>query len=114
MGDGRAGVQVPTEKYTSGEPSVMFAAIRTWEDYLNCYHMNHGADILTERLNLLYRPFFLYADHKPSQEESAVALSRTTHDGESQDERARGNRLEQLDETAYNYWYVKDYAIGSS
>jgi len=171
-------------KYKSDEPSVMFAAIRTWEDYLNCYHMNHGADILTDRLNLLYRPFFLYADHRPWQEESAVALSRTIHDGESQVElwypmkkwlfevivavssllpvisyylykleewgfvfqeckvcgkyfaaksrhfelcsdacrrvqaveakrefderaRARGDRLEQLDETAYNYWYTR-------
>ena len=23
-------------KYESGEPPAMFAAIRTWEDYLNC------------------------------------------------------------------------------
>ena len=172
------------EKYKSGEPSVMFAAIRTWEDYLNCYHMNHGADILIERLNLLYRPFILYADDKPWHEESAVALSRIIHEGESQVElwypikkrifevvvavsslipvisyylykleewgfvfqqckvcgqyftaksrhyelcsdacrrvqaveakrefderaRARGDRLEQLDETAYNYWYTR-------
>ena len=65
------------DKYNSGEPSAMFAAIRTWEDYLNCYHMNHGADILTDRLNLLYRPFFLYADHKPWQEESACVFRRT-------------------------------------
>jgi len=168
------------DKYNSGEPPVMFAAIRTWEDYLNCHHMNHGADILTGRLNLLYRPFFLYADHKPWQGEAAVGLSRTIHDEESQvelwypmkkrlfevvvavsslmpvisyylhkleewglvfqeckvcgkyfaakshhfelcsdgcrrvqaveakrefDERARGDRLEQLDEAAYNYWY---------
>ena len=172
------------KKYESDEPSVMFVAIRTWEEYLNCYHMNHGADILIDRLNLLYRPFFLYADHKPRQEESAVALSRTIHDGESQVElwypmkkrpyevivavssllpvisyylrrleewrfifqvckvcgkyftaksrhyelcsdacrrvqaveakrefderaRARGDRLERLDETAYNYWYTR-------
>jgi hypothetical protein len=170
------------QKYKSDEPSVMFAAIRAWEDYLNCYHMNHGADLLTDRLNLLFRPFFLYTDHKPWQEESAVALSRTIHEGESQvelwypmkkrffevivavssllpvisyylckleewglvfqeckvcgkyftakshhyelcsdacrrvqavtakrefDERARGDRLEQLDETAYNYWYTR-------
>lgn len=170
------------QKYKSDEPSVMFAAIRAWEDYLNCYHMNHGADLLTERLNLLFRPFFLYTEHKPWQEESAATLSRTIHEGESQvelwypmkkrffevvvavssllpvvsyylckleewglvfqeckvcgqfftaksrhyelcsdacrrvqavsakrefDERARGDRLEQIDETAYNYWYTR-------
>jgi len=172
------------KKYKSGEPSVMFAAIRTWEEYLSCYHMNHVADILTERLNLLYRPFFLYADHQPWQEESADALSRMIRARESQVElwypmkkrlfevvvtvsslmpvisyylckleewglvfqqckvcgnyfaaksrhyevcsdkcrhvqaieakrafderaRARGDKLEQLDETAYNYWYSR-------
>jgi hypothetical protein len=171
-----------SQKYKSDEPSVMFAAIRAWEDYLNCYHMDHGADLLTEKLNLLFRPFFLYTDRKTWQEESAVALSRVIHEGESQvelwypmkkrlfevvvavssllpvisyylckleewnlvfqeckvcgkyfaaksrhyelcsdacrrvqavtakqefDERARGDRLEQLDETAYNYWYTR-------
>jgi hypothetical protein len=170
------------QKYKSGEPSVMFSAIRVWEDYLNCYRMDHGAVLLTDRLNLLVRPFILYADQKPWQEDSAVALSRTIHEGESQvelwypmkkrivevvvavssplpvisyylhkleewglvfqeckvcgqyfaaksrhyelcsdacrrvqavtakrefDERAKGDRLEQIDETAYNYWYTR-------
>ena len=72
------------EKYDSGEPSAMFAAIRAWEDYLNYYNINHGADLLIDRLNLLYRPFFLYSEYKPWQEEAAVSLSQAIHDGESQ------------------------------
>ncbi|MCL2774934.1 MAG: hypothetical protein FWD71_16535 [Oscillospiraceae bacterium] len=71
-------------KYKNSEPSAMFAAIRTWEEYLNCYNINHGADLLIQRLNLLYRPFFLYGEYKPWQEEASVALSQTIHDGESQ------------------------------
>jgi hypothetical protein len=169
-------------KCEGGEPSLVFAAIRTWEDYLNCYNMNHGADVLTGRLNLLHRPFALYADAKPWREDAETAMVRTLHDGEYQvelwypvrkrpfevvvassslmpvvsyylhrlgewgcvfqsckvcgrtftaksrhyelcsdecrraqaveakrgfDERARGDRLEQLDETAYNYWYTR-------
>jgi hypothetical protein len=170
------------EKGKSGEPSLMFAAIRTWEDYLNCHNMNHGADMLMERFNLLYRPFHIYADNKPWQESAETAMARTHDDGESQvelwypvkkrpfevvvavssllpvisyylykleewgfvfqeckvcgkyfaarsrhyelcsdgcrhvkaveakrefDDRAKGDRLEKLDETAYNYWYTR-------
>jgi hypothetical protein len=72
------------KKYSGGEPSLMFAAIRTWEEYLSCYNMSHGADVLTERLNLLYRPFFLFDERKPWQEEPASALSRVLSDEESQ------------------------------
>jgi len=167
-------------KYESGEPSAMFAAIRTWEDYLNCYNMNHGADMLNDRLAMLYKPFDIYADHKPWCKEADGALTNAWQDRESQvelwypvakrsletvvaaasllplifyylhkveewqlvfqkckvcgkdflarsrhfelcsdecrrqqavvakrefDERARGDRLEQLDEAAYYYWY---------
>ena len=170
------------EKYESMEPTTMFAAIRTWETYLNCFNMSHGADILTERLNLLYRPFFIYENHKPWQEGPATTLARTLLENESQvelwypvkkrpfevvatassllpiisyylykleewgyifqeckvcgkyftaksrhyelcsndcrrvqaveakrefDERAKGDRLEQTDEAAYNYWYTR-------
>ena len=37
------------KKCKSGEPSAMFAAIRTWEDYLYCFNMDHGADVLLDR-----------------------------------------------------------------
>ena len=70
-------------KYKSGEPSAMFAAIRTWEDYLNCFNMNHGADILIHKLSALYRPFFLYEDKKPWQEEATAALSKVLRDEEA-------------------------------
>ena len=167
-------------KYKGGEPSAMFAAIRTWEDYLNCFNMNHGADMLTDRLSMLYKPFAIYGDYRPWREEAAAALSVALRDGESGvelwypvakrpfetivafssflpvifyylhkveewgfvfqgckvcgchflarsrhyelcsdkcrkeqaviakrefDERAKGDRLEQLDEAAYYYWY---------
>ena len=70
-------------KYASGEPSAMFAAIRTWEEYLNCFNLNHGADLLTARLSALYRPFFLYADYRPWQDETAAALSKVLRDEEA-------------------------------
>jgi len=70
-------------KYKSGEPSAMFAAIRTWEEYLNCYNINHGADLLIERLNLLCRLFAVYDEYKPWRKKAA-ALSQAIHDGESQ------------------------------
>jgi len=169
-----------TEKYKSGEPSKMFAAIRTWEEYLNCFNLNHGADLLTERLAALYRPFFLYAENRPWEELAPGALSAALRDTDSEialwypvkkrpfevvvafssvlpviqyylhklnewgyvfqqckicgkyfvaksrhyelcgdecrrvqarenkrefDERAKGDKLEQLHENAYNYWY---------
>ena len=168
------------EKYESGEPSAMFAAIRTWEDYLNCFNMNHGADMLTDKLSMLYKPFSVYVDYRPWRGEATKALSVALRDGESNvelwypiakrpfetvvavssllpiiayylykigewnfvfqgckvcgkdflarsrhyelcsdgcrkvqaveakrefDERAKGDRLEQLDEAAYYYWY---------
>jgi hypothetical protein len=167
-------------KYESGEPSAIFAAVRTWDEYLNCFNLNHGADLLTERLSTLHKPFSVYADYKPWREESAAALSVALRDGESSvelwypvakrliecvavsasflpliayylykiaewgfvfqqckvcgkdflarsrhyelcgdecrqvqaltnkrefDERAKGDKLEQLHENAYNYWY---------
>ena len=70
-------------KYDSGEPSAMFAAIRTWEDYLNCFNMNRGADALTGRLSMMYKPFAVYGEYKPWREEAAAALSAALRDGES-------------------------------
>jgi len=169
-----------TEKYKSGEPSAMFAAIRTWEDYLNCFNMNHSTDLLTEKLVAMYKPFSVYAELRPWRDGAAAALSTALRDGESivelwypvakrpfetvvavssflpvifyythkikewgyvyqhckvcgtdfiarsrhyelcskkcrkeqaviakreYDERAKGDRLEQLDTAAYDYWY---------
>ena len=68
-------------KYGSDEPSAMFAAVRTWEEYLNCFHLNHG-DMLVERLSSLYRPFFLYERSRPWQEEAA-ALSKVLRSEET-------------------------------
>ena len=167
-------------KFDGGEPSAMFAAIRTWEDYLNCFNMNHGTDALAERLSMMYKPFAVYGDYRPWRDEAADALSVALRDGDSSvelwypvakrqfetvvafssflpvvfyyshkmgewgyvyrackvcgkdflarsrhyelcsdkcrkgqaviakreyDERVKGDRLEQLDEAAYYYWY---------
>lgn len=70
-------------KYESGEPSAVFAALRTWEEYLNCFNLNHGADLLIRRLSSLYRPFFLYGDNRPWQEEAAAALSKVLREEEA-------------------------------
>jgi hypothetical protein len=70
-------------KHDSGEPSAVFAAIRTWEDYLNCFNMNHGADMLTNKLSMLYKPFAVYGSYRPWLEEAAAALNNAQRDGES-------------------------------
>jgi hypothetical protein len=70
-------------RYDSGEPTAMFAAIRTWEEYLNCYSMNHGADLLTDRLFMLYKPFHIYAGYKPWRDEAIETLNHAVRDGES-------------------------------
>ena len=36
-----------TAKCNSGEPSAMFAAVRTWDDYLSFYNQNRGATLLS-------------------------------------------------------------------
>jgi len=169
-----------TQKYNSGEPSAMFAAIRTWEDYINYFRKNHGADLLSDALFMLYKPFRVYGEYKPWRDEAAAALSTALQNDESgvelwypvakrpfetvvtsssflpiifyythkvkewgyvfqqckicdtyflarsrhyelcsdecrkkkntttkkeYDERAKGDKLEQLDESAYYYWY---------
>jgi len=45
-------------KMKNGEPSAIFAAIHTWDEYINCYDLNHGADLFIERTSTLYRLFF--------------------------------------------------------
>ncbi len=70
-------------KAETGEPSALIAAIRTWDEYLNCFNLRHGADLLTDRLSMLYKPFMIYADNRPWHEDAAEALSRAARDGES-------------------------------
>lgn len=72
------------EKYESGEPAAMFAAIRTWDSYLHCFNQNHGAQLFIDRTSLLYRPFFLYGDYRPWKEEAQAALAQALRDEESQ------------------------------
>jgi len=71
------------KKCRNGEPSAMFAAIRTWENYLSCFHMNHSADVLCDRLTMLYKPFSVYADCKPWRKEAPGALPNAERYGES-------------------------------
>ena len=71
------------DKFKSGEPSALFAAVKTWDDYLNCFNMNHGGDVLMQRLSALYRPFFIYGDSRPWQEEATAALSNVLRDEEA-------------------------------
>ena len=70
-------------KYKTGEPSAMFAAIRTWEDYIHYFNRNRGADLLSDSLFALYKPFRVYSQHKPWHEESTAALSVALQNGES-------------------------------
>ena len=168
-------------KDASGEPSAIFAAIRTWEEYINPVNEKaKSADAFTGRLHMLYKPFQIYAKYKPWHElavkdlsvaipgeESAVELwypvikrpfetvvaassflpiifyythkvkewnfvfrqctvcdehflARSRHyelcsdecrkikasaTKKEFDERAKGDKLEQLDEATYYYWY---------
>lgn len=79
----KPGADFLRKKYDGGEPSAMFAAIRTWEEYLNCYRLNHGPNLFFDRVSMLYRPFVLYGQYRPWREEAAEALSKTLHDDES-------------------------------
>ncbi len=74
------------EKYKTDEPSAMFAAMRTWEEYLNCYNLSGGPQRFIDNMTMLYRPFSLYAEYRYGvwQEDAADALSQSLHDGESQ------------------------------
>ncbi len=74
------------QKYESGEPVAMFAAIQTWIEYLNCYAENRAAQVFADRMALLYRAFVLYGQHKPWQEaenSELLDLSDAIHDNES-------------------------------
>ncbi|MDL2231948.1 hypothetical protein LJC63_00005 [Ruminococcaceae bacterium OttesenSCG-928-L11] len=72
------------DKYENGEPSALFAAVKTWDEYLNCFNFSHGADMLMRRMSALYRPFFLYDENnRPWQEEATAALSKVLRDEEA-------------------------------
>ena len=74
-----------TAKYKSGEPSSVFAAVRTWDEYLNLYNQNSAAtQTLNSRLFMLYKPFLDYAKYKPWHENAVDALTIAMRHGESQ------------------------------
>ena len=75
-----------TAKYKSGEPSAMFAAVRTWEDYLNLRNKRQASDTLTGRLHMMYKPFMVYGEYKPWDKRAAATLSVALRDDESDGE----------------------------
>ena len=72
-------------KYMSGEPSAMFAAVKTWEEYWRCFSISHGSDIFIGRAGKLYKPFFVFGKHNRLWEVKATrALSSALFAEESQ------------------------------
>jgi len=71
-------------KYISGEPSAMFAAIRTWENYLRCYNINHGADVFKNKSDMLCKPFHVLSEYRPWELEAINALQTALQAEESQ------------------------------
>ena len=71
-------------KYDSGEPVTVFAAVRTWEHYLYCFNQNHGADLFSQGVTILHRPFILFGQHKPWCDDDAEAFSKPASDAETQ------------------------------
>ena len=77
-------VEFLTAKYKSGEPFSVFAAVRTWEDYLSCFNMPLATDTLSKRLHTLYKPFTVYEKYRPWDKEAAYALANDMTDGDLQ------------------------------
>ena len=71
-------------KYNGGEPSAVFTAVRTWEEYLNLYNQNSGAKLLNDRLFMLHKPFLDYAEYRPWHQYAIDALAIAVRDAESQ------------------------------
>jgi hypothetical protein len=72
-------------KYLNGEPSAMFAAINTWEDYLRCYSLNNGSDIFQSRAARLCKPFHAFDERNALWDIKAErALSSALFSEESQ------------------------------
>jgi len=92
------------QKCKKGEPSAMFAAIHTWEDYLDCLHKIEEWQLVFRRCKACGKDFLAKSRHielcsdECRKQQAAIAKREF-------DERAKGDRLEQLDEAAYYYWY---------
>jgi hypothetical protein len=73
-------------KYESSEPSAMFAAIRTWEDYWRCFNIARGSEVFIGRVGKLYKPFFRFNERCQHLWEigSARAMSTALFAEESQ------------------------------
>jgi len=72
-----------TDKYNSGEPSAIYAAILSWEEYLRFHNQNHGATLLNDSLFMLYKPFRVYKQYKPWHEKATAALSVALQNNET-------------------------------
>jgi len=72
-----------TDKYNSGEPSAMYTAILSWEEYIRFHNQNHGATLLNDSLFMLYKPFRVYKKYKPWHEKATAALSVAMQNNES-------------------------------
>ncbi|MDR2559037.1 MAG: hypothetical protein LBC86_05785 [Oscillospiraceae bacterium] len=51
------------QKYVSGEPSAVFVAVKTWEEYQLCYGVKDGSDVFTGRVSKLYKSFIALNQH---------------------------------------------------
>jgi hypothetical protein len=74
------------EKYASGEPSAMFAALRFWSEYLNCYRLDHSADLFSQRTETLTRTFFVYDNLEKRTEEVTAPMDSVLRGSDSQAE----------------------------
>ena len=72
-------------KYESDEPSAMFAAVKTWEEYWQCFSIANGSDVFLGRVNKLYKPFsVLNQRNRLWETKSTKALSTALFADESQ------------------------------
>jgi len=72
-------------KYESGEPSAVFAAVKTWEEYWRCFSIANGSDVFLGRAAKLYKPFSVLNQRNRLWEiKSAKALSTALFSDESQ------------------------------
>ena len=62
------------QKYESGEPSAVFAAVKTWEDYWRCFGIADGSDVFLGRAAKLYKPFFVFNERNRLWEINATKV----------------------------------------
>ncbi|MDR2532283.1 MAG: hypothetical protein LBC82_05510 [Oscillospiraceae bacterium] len=74
------------QKYMSGEPTAMFAAVKTWEIYWQHFKGKDGSEKFLNRVGKLYRPFFGLREHNLNlwQLSSANVMSAVLFTEESQ------------------------------